>query len=128
MTRSYNSRKGHYGCRVCKGYDFESYEVERRGKQNRKRNELNFDDYLFTHKRSKNQRNGFWTYRYGKVYIDYTKEKVWKIKKEWFQYQKRSGKKWESMEVVRCRKEYLSWHWLTGKANVKGLRAPTGHR
>ena len=104
MSRSFNSRKGHYSCKACKGWDFESKALYSRTKKSRKRDAIKFDGTIYTYKKhSKTKKDTFFMRRY--------REEDWYYK----------------AYILPAFESYLNWTWLKGKPNKKGQRAPTGH-
>lgn len=90
MTRSYNSRKGHYSCHCRVSWDRQSYEDKWKGKQNKKRNSLKFYDVLG--RVEKGKKWGGWGNR------------------DWHYDQ----------YVEPALGSYINWKWLKGKPNAKG--------
>ncbi len=118
MTRSYNSRKGHYGCK-CRRFDQEWREPWSRSKNNRKRKAIKFDGILYRYKTKIKMKNKL-EYRTEPIYNEAHEIVRWKwvvsdCDRSWF----RDFDKFISDREKEARQSYINWTWLKGKSNVK---------
>jgi len=121
MSRSYNSRKGHYGC-SCRRNLYESNKPWYRARRSRKIKAIKFDGILYSYKRSKvGFKDGYWT---TKGIYDWDKGEYVGTEVVYKKYNV-SNKYWpETYWNLRCvidgRKSYQDWEWLKGGPNKKG--------
>lgn len=104
MTNTYNSRKGHYGCKECqrRRRSMPDWKKKLRSKQTIKQKRIKFEEELYQykkkhHKKPNSLNKGVFT-------------------QCWF----RGNYEFEKRILRESRKSYRNWTWLKGKPNEKG--------
>lgn len=102
MARSYNSRKGHYGCHCRREFTIDRFSRMNKSKQNLKQKAIKFDGIPYSYKRKKSFKkdNGL---NHG-IFHEFWFVELPKIENE---------------RMKETKKSYRDWSWLKGKPNPK---------